>query len=92
LCYSFGDYQGSINFGKKVVEYYTYSNPTYLCIAYSYSKLKDKSNALIYFERAINTGSDDLETIQKDKDLENIRQYPEFKALMRKYFPTQYKE
>jgi tetratricopeptide (TPR) repeat protein len=51
-------------------------------IACSYSLLKDKTNALAWLKKAVDSGITDKATISEDKDLEFIRNEPEYKALM----------
>ena len=57
-----------------------------------YSINKERSEALKYFEEALKGGWDDLNWIVNDTDLDPIRQEPEFKELMKKYFPDKYKD
>ena len=60
-------------------------------IACCYSLLKKKTDALKYFELALDNHFDGFTHIQEDTDLDNIRTTPEFIALMKKHFPDKYK-
>ncbi|MFI5221878.1 MAG: caspase family protein [Bacteroidia bacterium] len=62
-------------------------------LACSYSLSKDKNNALKYLERVFKKATiDDYGHIQRTRALDNIRNTPEFKALMKKYFPERFKK
>lgn len=56
-----------------------------LACLYSLQKMQKKS--LKYFEQALQKGFNNFEHIKIDTDLDNIRQTPQFKALLQKYFP-----
>ena len=57
-------------------------------ISYKEGKTAD---ALDYVEQAISKGIT-LEQLEKDEDLAPLRTTPEWKALMKKHFPTQFKD
>ncbi|MEO8150387.1 MAG: caspase family protein [Bacteroidia bacterium] len=57
-----------------------------------YSLLNQKENAIINLETALENKFDDYNHIMEDSDLDNIRNTPAFKKLLKKYFPDQYKE
>ena len=54
--------------------------------------LNHKKEAMVYLQKYFNEGGHNFELIVEAKELDNIRQEPEYKALMRKYFPDQYKD
>lgn len=56
------------------------------------SILFHKRQALQYFERAVRLGYRFYTQIQEDNQLKNFRDTPEFKAIMKKYFPNDYKD
>jgi hypothetical protein len=60
-------------------------------IACCYSLLNKKTDALKYFELALENHFDGFTHIQEDTDLDNIRTTPEFMTLMKKHFPDKYK-
>ncbi len=65
----------------------------YYNIACIFSLANENDNALKYLELSIQKGYNEFESIIKDDlDLDNIRSSPAFIALMKKYFPDQYKE
>ena len=49
-------------------------------------------DALRYLEQALQRGYSQYEYIMVEPDIESIRKYPAFKAMMKKYFPKKYKE
>ena len=55
-------------------------------LACSYSLLHRPKEALEALERSINLGYRDLHFLEKDKDLQNLRQEPAYQALVKKYF------
>jgi len=59
---------------------------TYYSFAGVSSLENNKDDALIYIEKALELGFNYEEWIEQDTDLDNIRNTPEFKALMKKYF------
>lgn len=52
-----------------------------------YSKMKDKNNALRYLEKSLELGFNRFAHIERDSDLDFIRNTPEFQKLIRKYKP-----
>ena len=61
-------------------------------ISSAYSLMNDKQNALRYLEQMIKVGYKNFDKMRETNSFDNIRSTPEFKALMKKYFPDQYKE
>jgi adenylate cyclase len=55
-------------------------------LACSYSLLNDTDSSLLALEKALLLGYDDVEQIQSDADLENLRKDPRFQRLMREHF------
>src|SRR5262249_46003397 len=53
-------------------------------IACAYSLKGDKKPALDHFEKSLDAGFDDYDHIQKDTDLDNIRNEPRFKEIILK--------
>ena len=91
--YDLQDYERAIEFNKKAPVLNSSFKPvSYYNISCCYSLLGNKPEALNYLEDAIKVGFKNFAHIQGDTDLDNIRHEPEFKALMKKYFPDQYKE
>ena len=76
--------EGFIKFPGNVMIYYQAA-----CL---YSLAKDEQKALEWLELALEKGLKDFSLIQVDYDLDNIRQSPAFKALMKKYFPDKVKD
>ena len=70
-------------------------NPwVYYNISCCYAIKGDKENAMNYLEKGLkkNNSIINYTLIRENPDLDNIRPTPEFKALMKKYFPNDYKE
>ena len=57
-----------------------------------YSLANNLEKAIEQLEISINKGYKDYGWMQQDTDLDNIRNTSEFKGLMKKYFPEQYKD
>jgi len=55
-------------------------------LACSYSLLNDLDSALLALEKAFLLGYDDLEQIETDADLANLRKDPRFRRLIRLHF------
>jgi len=64
----------------------------YLLLASAYALDKDKETALKYLKTALQKGYKFYERIQTNPNFDFIRNDPEYKALMKEYFPTEYKE
>ncbi len=62
-------------------------------LACNMAQQMDAEQAFIYLERALESGWTDYDWMQKDTDLSLLREQPErWEALMRKYFPEEFKE
>ena len=64
----------------------------YYNLAAVYSQLQRFQSALNYLDLAIQKGMRDYNYINQDGDLKPLRELPEFKILMQKYFPGKTKE
>ena len=77
---------GDIAMAKKIADELAKDDNTNLydltCI---YALLNDKQNALKHLETTLESGYDNFALIHYDADLDNIRETPEFKALIEKY-------
>lgn len=84
------------NFGKGLFYFntadrvYHDANSKYNLCCY-YSLTGDKAKALYYFEEALKNNFTNFDHIQKDKDLDPIRQETRFSELLKQYFPDKYK-
>lgn len=78
-----GDTIAAINFMDSILAHY--SNETYdaACL---YSRIGDTSKALDYFEQTLKNGFVRFKHIQKDRDLDNIRNIQRFKELYYTYY------
>ena len=63
----------------------------YYDVACVFALSKDFKNSLKYLKIAFNMGYNNFENMETDYDLTNIRQLPEFKQLLKKYFPNKVK-
>jgi len=50
-----------------------------------YSRKKDKMSAFIYLEKAFRLGFNNWNHVMRDKDLQFIKMFPEFKSLIKRY-------
>ncbi len=82
----------AIYYGLQYVNLHPQSEIMIYNLACCYSLKKDKTNALKYFELALQEGYDYYQVIKEDPDLDFIRGNAPFKALIKKYFPDQHKE
>jgi len=81
--YKLKDYKNAIPAYEKAFEFKAgnYYNSAYN-IACSYALLGDKQNALIWLEKALVAGFEDLADARKDADLQSLRDEPRFKKLV----------
>jgi len=92
-CHFLKKYSTAIDYYKKAIEVnFEYSPVAYYNIACSYSLTNNKTTSLKHLEESLKNGFNNSELIKLDPDLDNIRSTPEFKALIKKYFPEEYKE
>lgn len=80
------DYDKAIDIYKKLVEVKPEDPFNYYNIACAYSMKNDVDAALVWFERAIELGFPDLDHIQRDRDLDNIRHTEKFTKITREAF------
>ena len=85
-------YDSAIVYFKKAVLINPKDNLAYYYLAQSYAKDNKPEDALHYLEQALQRGYTLYEYIMAESDLENIRKYPAFRNMMKKYFPKKYKE
>ncbi len=87
-----GNYYGQIKEPQKALEIFQKAiklkpddpgNDYNICCAFAL--VNDKDTALDWFEKALEKGFNDHTKIQKDTDLDNIRDTKRFKKLVRKY-------
>lgn len=86
---------GNLNGMEQTVEKILKAEPNYYevyQIACLYSVAGESAKALDALEQGFKKGFDTYDWILVDEDLDNIRDLPEFKALMKKYFPDWVKE
>jgi len=76
-------YQEAIQEYKKILDVTPDDETALYNTACAYSLLGDKKNAVEFLIRAVKAGFTDFEHIQNDKDLDNIRDEEEYKALIR---------
>lgn len=84
-----GNYQDSIKAFERCIEISPDGPTAYynICCAYSLMKQIDKANE--YLEKAMARGFLDLDHIEADHDLDNIRNSEGFRALIAKYFRSE---
>ena len=89
------DYHRAVKYGE------TFDRPSlsgnsfwyiYLYMSKAYAQLNDPKESLRFLEKVIASGAITFGKVTVDPDLKKIKDIPEFKALMKKYFPDQYKE
>jgi tetratricopeptide (TPR) repeat protein len=95
-CYELKEYGKAIAFYLEAKAYNTENRIENMYNDYSicccYALCGQKSNAIEYLSLSLQLGFTGYDRIEQDADLSVIRSTPEFKALMKKYFPDQYKE
>ena len=91
ICYAQKDYINYANYNLATIKLAPDNQYSYYNIACGYSLSKDLKNSIKYLELALKKGYNDFSNVNTDTDLTNIRQLPEFKALLKKYFPDQVK-
>jgi tetratricopeptide (TPR) repeat protein len=81
-----GDVERSLSIDLKLVDLCPQEKVFHYNLACSYSILNDLDSALLAFEKALLLGYDDVEQIQSDGDLANLRKDRRFQRLMREHF------
>jgi tetratricopeptide (TPR) repeat protein len=84
-------YDSAIVYIKKAILINPKDNVAYYYLAQSYAQNNKPEDALRYLEQALQRGYDLYEYIIAESDLDSIRKYPAYKAMMKKYFPKKYK-
>jgi tetratricopeptide (TPR) repeat protein len=74
----------AIEWQNKILEKYP-TEGNYYDASCLYSLMEEKEQALKYLELAFKNGYRDFHHIQVDDDMDNIRELPEFKSLVKKY-------
>ena len=85
-------WDSAIVYFKKATLVNPKDNLPYYYLAQSYAMSNKPEDAIRYLEQALQRGYNLYEYIMVEPDLESIRKTPAFKNLMKKYFPTKYKE
>jgi tetratricopeptide (TPR) repeat protein len=85
-------YDSAVAYFKKAVLINPRDDLGYYYLAQSYAMNNKPEDALRYLEQALQRGYSLYEYIMAEPDLVNIRKYPAFKNMMKKYFPKKYKE
>lgn len=81
------DFNSSIKYAKLLD-----NGSAFYHITKCFSKLNDIQSAINYFEKTLQSKWFDYTTVNDEPDFSSIRSTPEFKALMKKHFPDEYKE
>jgi len=82
-----GKYDKGLEIDLKLSRSCPDDNSVWYNLACSFSLCGKPSEAAAALEKAFELGFDDMELIASDSDLDNLRNEPVFKNLMKKYFP-----
>ena len=85
-------YDSAIVYIRKAILINPRENLPYYYLAQSFARNNKPEDALRYLEQALQRGYNLYEYIILETDLDSIRKYAAYKAMMKKYFPTKYKE
>jgi tetratricopeptide (TPR) repeat protein len=89
-------YTESKKYSNELIKIIPNSAVPFYGLAKTYSLENDNKNAFLNLEKSFKngviTGLNDYNSVVADADLSNIRSASEFKPLMKKYFPKEYKE
>lgn len=91
LYYDIKDYDNFIKVSLAAIKQHIDVSINYYNVACGYSLKNNVKISLEYLKISFEKGYNDYDGILEDTDLTNIRQLPEFKELMKKYFPDQIK-
>ena len=80
-----GDYDKAVAAMERIISRDTTDEGSYYDAACLYSLMKDKENAIRYFKKSLKLGYNQFAHIDRDYDLDFIREMSEFKALMLQY-------
>lgn len=83
-------YDSAIAYTTKAILSNPKENLAYYYLAQSFAKNNKPEDALRYLEQALQRGYNLYEYIIVNPDLNSIRKYPAYKAMMKKYFPKKY--
>ena len=83
-----GEKEKGIESLDKMLEQATDKAEAYYDAACFYSNLDDKEKAVSYLTKALESGYHQIYHLKNDRDLDNIRNTPEYKALLEKYDNT----
>jgi len=84
-------YDSAIVYTRKAILINPRDNLAYYYLALNYAKNNKPEDAMRYLEQALQRGYSLYEYIIAESDLDSIRKYPAYKAMMKKYFPKKYK-
>ena len=79
-----GDHDKSLEYLMKMLELRPENADTYYNVSCIYAKSNNQAESVVWLQKAIDKGFDNMELIMTDKDLENIRDTEYFKALVKK--------
>ncbi len=79
-----GKYEEALVQYRKALEIDPEDDIAWYNIACAYSLLEDLDESVAALEKSVEYGYDDLEWMQRDSDLDNIRDHPRYKALVEK--------
>jgi tetratricopeptide (TPR) repeat protein len=85
-------YDSAIVYFKKVIQINPRNNLGYYYLSLSLAMNNKPEEALQYLEQALERGYDSYDYIIIEPDLESIRKFPAYKMMMKKFFPSRYKE
>jgi len=84
-----GNFKKAHQFFQKEIALDSNDYEGYYDEACAYSRENNFSSGMEYLKKALDKKFTDLDHIQKDDDLTNLRQNPEFMELLKKYFPKE---
>jgi hypothetical protein len=82
-----GKFTEAHKYFQKEIRIDSANNEGYYDEACAYARQKNADRSLHYLQLALDKKFTDLDHIKQDADLTNIKQMPQFKELLRKYFP-----
>ena len=81
-----GEYDKAITIFTKITQLAPQNPAAYYNVACAYSKKNDVTRAVAWLKKAIDQGYTDISHMEKDKDLDNIRNSEAFKKLIKAAF------
>lgn len=79
-----GEYQKGLEVDIKLTKHFPDNHLVWYNLACSYSLLNQVDEALNALEKAVWLGYEDLDFMHRDTDLDNIRNHPKFKEIIKK--------